>query len=40
MKNRNVDISRFEIYLARQALNIYSNYKEQIDGQEKIRKYN
>ena len=26
--NEGVDISRFEIYLARQKLNLYSNYKE------------
>ena len=28
LKNQGVDISRFEIYLTRQKLNLYSNYKE------------
>lgn len=28
LKNSGVDISRFEIYLTRQKLNLYSNYKE------------
>jgi predicted nuclease with RNAse H fold len=28
LKSQGVDISRFEVYLTRQALNLYSNYKE------------
>ena len=28
LKERGIDISRFEVYLARQKLNLYSNYKE------------
>ena len=28
LKDQGVDISRFEVYLARQKLNLYSNYKE------------
>ena len=28
LKNENIDIVRFEVYLARQKLNLYSNFKE------------